>query len=174
LTAKILSRAEASGHSATFAEVYDAIHKSVTHQLQHGVFERLDTNFLHGTVAHPPAISGAIFLSLHPRQLPILIADARTSIVLAVQRHFDNEHYRKRLVREFHYRALKPHLSDRFRLLMVPPSHSAKYRFATRRKPNLALAYQEEVDRLETALLPQHKLVDVVQGSCVRMRNYHP
>ena len=174
LTAKILSRKDTSEHSATFADVYDDIQKSIAHQLQHGVFERLDTNFLHGPVAHPPAISGAIFLSLHPRQLPILIADARTSIVLAVQRHLDNEQYRKRLVREFHYRALKPHLSDSFRLLMVPPSNSHRYQFAARRKPNLALAYEKEVDRLEASLLPQHKLVDVVHGSCVRMRSYNP
>ena len=157
-------------------EEYDAIRDAVARQLRLGVFERLDTNYIHGAVANRPAISGAIFLSLHPKQLPLLIADARTSIVLAVQRHLDNEQYRKRLAKEFHYRALKDHLSEHFLMLMVPPSHSKKYRFSGGRKPSLPLAYQAEIDRLEAILLPayQHKLVDVLYGSCLRMRTHRP
>lgn len=170
MTAKILSHMDAHAHSAASADDYDWIHNSVAHQLQHGLFERLDTNYIHGAVATTPSISGAIFLSLHPRLLTILIADARTSIVLAIQRHRDNEQYRRRLVTEFHYRALRPHLSENFRMMMVRPSHSDKYRFSAGRKPSLALAYQNEIDRLEAALLPQHKSVDVLYGSCVRMR----
>jgi hypothetical protein len=171
-----LSKTEIPWHSAPASEEYERIRNTVDHQLRHGIFERVDTNYLHGAVANRPAISGAIFLSLHPKQLPLLIADARTSIVLAVQRHLDNEQYRKRLAKEFHYRALKDHLSDNFLMLMVPPSHSKKYRFSGGRKPSLPLAYQAEIDRLEAILLPayQHKLVDVLYGSCLRMRTHRP
>jgi len=168
MTAKILSHMDVRAQSG--ADDYAWIRDTVAHQLQHGVFERLDTNYLHGAVANTPGISGAIFLSLHPRHLTILIADARTSIVLALQRHRDNEQYRKRLACEFHYRALRPHLSESFRMMMVRPSNSDRYRFSVSRKPSLAIAYQNEIDRLEAALLPQHKSVDVLYSSCVRMR----
>ena len=170
MTAKILSHMDARAYSADHADDYDWIRNSVAHQLRHGVFERLDTNYIHGAVANTPEISGAIFLSLHPRQLTILIADARIPIVLAIQRHRDNEQYRKRLAGEFHYRALRPHLSESFRMMMVRPSNSDKYRFSASRRPSLAIAYQNEIDRLEAALLPQHKSVDVLYGSYVRMR----
>ena len=170
MTAKILSHMIARTSSAASADDYDWIRNSIAHQLQNRLFERLDTNYLHGAIANAPGISGAIFLSLHPRQLTILIADARVSIVLAVQRHLSNEQYRKRLAGEFHYRALRLHLSESFRLMMVRPSHSDTYRFSASRKPSLAAAYQNEIDRLEAALLPQHKSVDVLYGSCVRMR----
>src|SRR5579871_6469075 len=42
-------------------------------------------------------LSGEIFLSLTPKQLKFLILDARVSIVLARQRHLDDEQYRRRL-----------------------------------------------------------------------------
>lgn len=153
---------------------YEFIRNSIAHQLQHGLFERLDTNYIHGAVETTPSISGAIFFSLQPKQLTLLIADARISIVLAVQRHLSNEQYRKRLISEFHYRALRPHLSQSFRLLMVPPSNSRSYRVAAGRKPSLALAYEAEIDRLEVEHLTQHKSVDVIHKSCVLVRSHGP
>jgi hypothetical protein len=158
---------------AAFAEIYDLMRNAIGHQLAYGLYERLDTDYLHGAIANTPQISGAIFLSLHPKQLTLLIADARISIVLAVQRHLDNEQYRKRLAKEFHYRALRDHLSEDFRLLMVPPSNSKKYSIASRRKPSLAMAYQAEIEQLELHHLAacQHRPVDVMYGSCLRMRS---
>lgn len=156
--------------SAHTCEDYEFIRNSIAHQLRHGIFERVDTNYIHGAVETTPSISGAIFFSLQPRQLTLLIADARISIVLALQRHLSNEQYRKRLASEFHYRALRPHLSQNFRLLMVPPSNSRNYRVAAGRKPSLALAYEAEIDRLEEEHLTQHKSVDVIHRSCVRVR----
>lgn len=166
-----LSYRNASEDAAT-ADIYEAMCCSIAHQLRHGVYERLDTDYLHGAISNTRRISGAIFLSLHPKQLTLLIADARISIVLAVQRHLDDEQYRKRLAKEFHYRALRPHLSEEFRLLMVPPSNSKKYCVAARRRPGLALAYQAEIEALESNHLAacQHRLVDVMYGSCVKMR----
>jgi hypothetical protein len=130
----------------------------------------VDSNYLHGAVESTPRVSGAIFLSLHPKQLAILIADARTSIVLAIQRHLHNERYRRRLAIEFHYRALRPHLSDSFRLLMVRPSHLDKNAFPTRRGTSLAAAYQNEIDRLETEFFGggQQSVAEVVRGSRLR------
>ena len=172
--AKFVPHIDTHTQSARVAEEYNFIRDSIAHQLRHGLFERLDTNYIHGAVAATPSISGAIFFSLQPKQLTLLIADARISIVLAVQRHLSNEQYRKRLMSEFHYRALRPHLSKNFRLLMVPPSNSHKYRLAAGRKPNLALAYQVEIDRLEEEHLAQHKSVDVIHKSCVRVRAHGP
>ncbi len=160
--------------SAQLAEDYEFIRASIAHQLRHGLFERLDTNYIQGAVESTPSISGAIFFSLQPKQLALLIADARISIVLAVQRHLSNEQYRKRLVSEFHYRALRLHLSQDFRLLMVPPSNSPKYRIAAGRKPSLAQAYEAEIDRLEEEHPIQHKAVDVIHRSCIRVRAYSP
>ena len=100
------------------ADIYESMRNAIDHQLQHGLYERLDTDYIHGAIANAPQISGAIFLSLHPRQLTLLIADARVSIVLAVQRHLDNEQYRRRLAQEFstHYRArFSPTSSETFR-----------------------------------------------------------
>jgi hypothetical protein len=169
MTATLLSRADAD---AGPCDIYDLMRDAIAHQLQHGVYERLDTDYIHGAVSNTPQISGAIFLSLHPKQLTLLIADARISIILAIQRHLDNEQYRKRLSKEFHYRALRPHLSEDFRLAMVPPSNSKKYRVAARRRPNLAMAYQAEIEQLELDHLAagQHKMVDVTYGSCLWMR----
>lgn len=132
---------------------YHFLQRSIALQLRHGFVERLETNHIQASVADRPQISGAIFLSLQPKQLRFLIADARISIVLALQRHLTNEQYRRRLVKEFHYRALRLHLSDQFRLLMVPQSNSAKYRFSAERRPNLASAYQAEIERLEATAL---------------------
>jgi len=154
------------------ADVYELMRNAIDHQLQHGHYERLDTHYIHGAVANAPQISGAIFLSLRPKQLTLLIADARVSIVLAIQRHFDNEHYRRRLAKEFHYRALRPHLSEAFRLSMVPPSNFRKFCHGGRRRPSLAMAYQAEIEKLEATYLAacQHRLVDVMFGSCLKMR----
>jgi len=57
---------------------------------------------------------------------------------------------------------------------MVPLSNSHSYRVQGGRKPSLALAYQAEIDRLEEEHLTQHKLVDVIHRSCVRVRAYGP
>ena len=173
--AKFVPHSDVHQRSAPAAgEDYDLIRDSIAHLLRHGIFERLDTNYIHGAVATTPSVSGAIFFSLQPKQLTLLIADARISIVLAVQRHLSNECYRKRLTGEFHYRALRSHLSKDFRLLMVSPSNSHKYRPAAGRKPSLALAYQAEIDRLEEEHLAQHGLVDVIHRSCVRVRAFGP
>lgn len=132
---------------------YHFLQRSIALQLQHGFVERLETNHIQGSIAERPQISGAIFLSLQPKQLRFLIADARISIVLALQRHLTNEQYRRRLAKEFHYRALRRHLSDEFRLLMVPQSNSPKYRLSAERGPNLASAYQAEIERLDAMAL---------------------
>ena len=170
MTAKASHRS--ASDDAEAAAIYAAMHNYIAHQLQHGLFERLDTDYLHGAITNLPQISGAIFLSLHPKQLTLLIADARISIVLAIQRHLDNDHYRKRLAKEFHYRALRPHLSEEFRMLMVPSSNSKKPCLSAKRKPSLAMAYQREVEQLERNHLAacQHTLVDIMYGSCLRMR----
>ena len=171
MTAKVLSHRDASDNAGA-SDIYDGMRNTIAHQLQHGLFERLDTDYLHGAIAYTPQISGAIFLSLHPKQLTLLIADARISIVLAVQRHLDNEQYRKRLAREFHYRALRPHLSEEFRILMVPPSNSKKFCVSAKRRTGLATAYQAEIEQLERCYLAacQHRQVDIMYGSCLRMR----
>jgi len=173
MTAKRLSHGEALEIPAMGADAYDSIRSLIDYQLQRGVYERLDTDYIHGAVSNRQSISGAIFLSLHPKQLTLLIADARTSIVLAVQRHLDNEQYRRRLAKEFHYRALRPHLSEDFRLLMVRASNSSGHCLAERRKPSLAISYQSEIDQLEADHLAacQNKLVDILYGSCLRMRS---
>jgi hypothetical protein len=171
MTARASSQLDAF-QDAAFSDIYDLMHGTIRHQLAHGLYERLDTDYLHGAIANTPQISGAIFLSLHPKQLTLLITDARISVILAIQRHLDNEQYRKRLSKEFHYRALRQHLSEDFRMLMVPPSNSKKYSIATRRKPSLAMAYQAEIEHLELNHLAacQHRPVDVMYGSCLRMR----
>ena len=128
---------------------YDFIQNLIVRRLRQDFAERLDTNYIQGAIANKPQISGAIFLSLQPKQLRFLIADARISAILAFQRHLTNEQYRRRLAKEFHYRALKLHLSHEFRLLMVPQSNFAKYRFSADRNPNLAGAYLNEIERLE-------------------------
>jgi len=165
------ARADQLGHQATVraSDEVHPIHYSIEHTLQHGVFERVDCNYLHGAIESTPCVSGAIFLSLHPKQLAILIADARTSIVLAIQRHLHNERYRRRLVREFHYRALRPHLSDSFRLLMVRPSHSDKYSFSAPRGTSLAVAYKDEIDRLEAEFFGRDRMNEVVYGPQLKM-----
>jgi len=149
----------------------DLIRGSIAHALQHGIFERVDRDYLHGAIESVPRVSGAIFLSLHPKQLAILIADARTSIVLAIQRHLHNERYRRRLAKEFHYRALRPHLSDSFRLLMVRPSHSDKYAFSAPRGTSLAAAYKNEIDRLEAEFFGRDRqgMNEIVYGPQLKM-----
>ena len=156
--------------ATSLTDEYSLIRNSITHSLQHGVLERVDTNYVHGAIENVPRLSGAIFLSLHPKQLAILIADARTSIVLAVQRHLHNEQYRRRLTREFHYRALRPHLSDSFRLLMVPFSNSNKYAIFEGRGVSLAIAYQNEIEHLESEFFhgAQQSSVEIVHESRVR------
>ena len=132
---------------------YESLRASIGYQLSHSLFERLDTNLIHGSMEPTPQITGAIFLSLQPKQFKFLIADARISIVLSMQRHMTNEEYRRRLSGEFHYRAFRAHLSESFRLMMVKPSNSDKYRFSEVRRSNLAAAYLAEIERLETHAL---------------------
>ena len=147
MTAKVLARVDECRHSSL--DDYESFRLSLGDHLNRGLFERLDTNFIAGSVETTPRITGAIYLALQPKQFRFLIADARISIVLAIQRHLTNEEYRKRLVREFHYRAFRQHLSEHFRLLMVRPSNSHRYLCLEGRKPSLAGAYQAEIERLE-------------------------
>ena len=130
----------------------DLLSTSIAHHLRNFCFEVDTINFLQ-TAIGSPRISGAILLSVEPGQLRLLIADARISIVLALQRHVSNERYRRRLRTEAHYRALRPHLSANFRVLMMAPSNWEGYRFSESRKPSLADAYKNEIDRLEMELL---------------------
>lgn len=148
---------------ATFAEAYDFFSNMITYQLRNGIVERVDTNHVDGAVAHTSRVSGAIFFTLHPKHLSVLIGDARASIALAIQRHLSNEQYRRRLAVEFHYRALRRHLSTSFRLHMVPPSTSGACHFFADRNPGLAVAYGKEIDRLEADLL----MTGPVQGTFV-------
>src|SRR3954464_5689645 len=105
--------AKSSWHRAVFDQSsvieaddeYHFIQSAIAYQLRRDFAEALDTNHIQGALADKPQISGALFLSLQPKQLRFLIADARTSIVLALQRHLTNEQYRRRLAKEFHYRA---------------------------------------------------------------------
>ena len=160
MTANILPCVEAYCQSSAHAcaDEYESLRISVANQLRRGLFERLDTDFIPGSIEPTPQITGAIFLALQPKQFKFLIADARISIVLALQRHLTNEEYRRRLIGEFHYRAFRPHLAESFRLLMVRPSNSDKYRFLQSRSPNLALAYQAEIEQLETVALGHIRL----------------
>ena len=161
---------DASSHSAAraVAKGDDLLRISIAHHLQHFCFETLETIDFLKTPVDTRRISGAIFFSLEPRQVRLLIADARTSIVLALQRHLDNERYRKRLRTEFHYRALRPHLSASFRVLMMPPSNWNGYRFSAGRNPDLIVAYQNEIDRLEMELPMVPKKFDMHVQNCIR------
>ena len=173
MTAKISWHKDVFDQSSAIEAVdeLDAIKKLIAHQLRRGFAERLDTNHVQGAVVDKAQISAAIFLSLQPKQFRCLIVDARISIVLAIQRHLTNEQYRRRLAKEFHYRALRLHLSDEFRLLMVPRSNSATYCFSADRKPNLAAAYQNEIERLETeAFGSVHPLQELSSAKLTRMR----
>jgi hypothetical protein len=129
----------------------DLLRVSIAHHLRNFCFENLDVIDFLKTPANTHRISGAILYSLEPKQIRLLIDDARTSIVLALQRHFGNERYRKRLMTETHYRILRPHMSAGFRVLMMPPSNWDGYHFPVSRKPNLVVAYQNEIDRLRTS-----------------------
>ena len=153
MTASVLQRVEQYASGSPTPDELESFRTLVGNQLRLGLFERLDTDIIAGNIEPKPGITDAIFLALQPRQLKFLIADARLSVVLAIQRHMTNEEYRKRLACEFHYRALRRHLSDRFRLLMVRPSNFSKYRYSEGRKPTLALAYQAEIERLEAKVL---------------------
>jgi len=76
-----------------------------------------------------------------------------------------------RLSAEFHYRAFRPHLSEAFRTLMVRPSNWKKYRHIEGRKPNLAAAYQDEIEQLEArALRCAHGLFDLNRLTVTRQR----
>jgi len=130
----------------------DLLRLSIAHHLRNRIFEVLDyKNFL-GLIDNSQKISGAIFFSLRARQLELLIADARASAILAIQRHLDNETFRRRLTKELHYLALRPHLTASFRELMVRPSNLDRNCFSGSRKPNLAVAYQNEAERLAKVL----------------------
>ncbi len=144
-------RFDASSHSSSVARHDDFLRSSIAYHLQNFCLET-DTFGSLQAAANAPRVAGAIFLSVKPAQLRLLIADARTSIVLAIQRHLGNERYKKRLRAESHYRALRPHLSAGFRVLMMPQSNWSGYRFSESRKPNLVLAYQAEIERLEMEL----------------------
>ena len=97
-------------------------------------------------------VLGSTSITHHPprsAQLKLLFNDARTSVVLALQRHWNNEYYRRRLASEEHYRILQPYLSEQFRRLMVRASHLVGFRCAASPEPKLAARYQDEIDRLE-------------------------
>jgi hypothetical protein len=161
MTARFLPHSESFRHSSARADEYELLRTAIDHQLRHSLVERLDTNCIPGNIECTPQISGAIFLALQPKQFKFLIADARLSIVLALQRHLTDEQYRRRLSVEFHYRAFRPHLSESFRVLMVRPSSSDNRRFAAGRKSNLATAYQNEIERLEGDALGYAQRFDV-------------
>jgi hypothetical protein len=157
-----LLRFDASSHSSPSAVVEDEdlFCNAINHQLRNLCFESLGAVDLHRIAANTHRISGAILFTLKPRLLKLLIADARASIVLALQRHLGNEQYRRRLMAEPHYRALRLHLCTSFRELMVPPSNWKGYRFSESRKPDLILAYQYEIERLELELLMMSEKID--------------
>ena len=135
------------------ADPYAALKNAIAHHLQNGLYERLDTGYIHrGSPSDYPAITGAVFLTVPPNELRLLIADARTSIALALQRHLDNQQFVKRLSGQFHYRVLRQYLSEGFRLAMVRSSNSDKVRFRGGRGPSLIMAYQTEIDRLDSIL----------------------
>jgi hypothetical protein len=167
MTGNDRSRFGASNHSSPMvaAKDDDFLRNSIAHQLRNYCFETLDSTKFLQPAADGRRISGAISFSLDPRLLRLLFADARISIVLALQRHLDNERYRRRLKLEPHYRALRPHLSASFRLLMIPPSNWAGYHYPVSRKPTLILAYQNEIERLEMELhLVPEKIASHVQN----------
>jgi hypothetical protein len=146
---------DVSGHPSPGATTKDddLLRVSIAHHLRNFCFDNLDVIDFLKTPANTHRVSGAILYSLEPRRVRLLIDDARTSIVLALQRHLDNERYRKRLRTEFHYRTLRPHLSASFRVLMMPPSNWDGYCFSGSRKPSLVVAYQNEIERLEMEFL---------------------
>jgi len=61
MTAKVLSHRDASDNAGA-SDIYDGMRNTIAHQLQHGLFERLDTDYLHGAIANTPQISGALVL----------------------------------------------------------------------------------------------------------------
>src|SRR3954469_24837580 len=97
-------RFDAPSRSGTVSKDDDLLRASIAHQLRNFCFENLDVVDYLKTPANTHRVSGAILYSLQPKQIRLLIDDARTSIVLALQRHFGNERYRKRLMTETHYR----------------------------------------------------------------------
>jgi|SRR4051812_821174 hypothetical protein len=102
------------------------------------------------------AVASADATTVHcdarPANLRLMIEDARASIVLALQRHWDNEQYRRRLMLEEHYRLLQSQLSENFHQLMVRTSHWDGFRYPKGLEPNLVTQYRTEIDRLERAL----------------------
>jgi hypothetical protein len=152
----------ASGSPAGPAADEDVLLRNlIAYHLRHCGIESVAAGDFLRTPPSSRKISRAIFHSLKPRQLRLFIADARVSIALALQRHSSNEQYRRRLAAAPHYRALRQHLSESFREMMVPPSNWSGYRFSASRGPILALAYQNEIERIEMELLvaPEHSSV---------------
>ena len=145
------SRYSAPSHvsPAAIATDDDHLRAALAHHLRNAHFETLDSVVTLQVSANRRKISGAIFTSLEPKLVCLLIADARISIVLALQRHLNDEQYRRRLVLEPHYRAFLPHLSADFRVMMMPPSNWNGFSFPVSRNPNLINAYQNEIERLE-------------------------
>jgi hypothetical protein len=77
------------------------------------------------------------------------IADARASITVAFQRRTDNEVYRRRLEPEASYIELRPHLSDAFKQMMTPTPNIVAVCADGGPTPKLAVAYRDELERLE-------------------------
>ena len=139
--------------SKVILEDEDLIRISLFHYLRGCGFENLARLESPPTEVSVASTTHSVQSSAHLR---LLISDARTSIVLALQRHWNNEQYRPRLRAEQHYRVLQPYLSEQFRRLMVRASHSASFRWTLGREPNLAVKYQVEIDRLEREWKTSH------------------
>jgi hypothetical protein len=141
------------------AEVEVWFRASIAYHLRNSGIEHVDSTDFLGPPSPSRRFSGAIFLSLNPRQLQLFIIEARISIALGLQRQLGDERYRMRLAAEPHYRALRPHLSESFRILMVRPSNWSGYRLSPSRGSALAVAYQNEIQRIEMEFLMAPKLI---------------
>jgi len=144
-----ICEADRTSHEAVL-EDEDLIRLSISRYLRDCGIQNFEA-----LAGHVLGSEGAGMAHLHARPLNrgLLIKDARTSIVMALQRHLTNEQYRTRLAVEFHYCAFRPHLSEGFRLQMVRQSNWDKSQFFAGRNPNLAAAYQDEIELLEAKWL---------------------
>jgi hypothetical protein len=145
MTGKELLRFDGCSHVPANTIIDDEflIRTSVTYYLRGcGIekFEPLDA----------PLVASGGDSAIHDHtKLRHLVADARISIALALQRHLDNEQYRKRLAAAPHYHALRPYLSAAFLRLMVRASNLIGFRCPTGGELKLVTAYMNEIDRLE-------------------------
>jgi hypothetical protein len=95
----------------------------------------------------PTAIKSGPAQELWRRKL--LIGDAKVSVVLAIQRHTDDDSYRGILERDPSFIELSPYLSAKFAEMMA--AHATDTAVWSARTPptSLAVAYRKEIERLE-------------------------